>query len=180
MKNICEALKNAGMNIVPAATFPLSSFEDIVQAAENLPTLEEGFVCWDPVSNKRVKIKAASYVAIHHLRENGVPSAKRMYALVLLNEQDEYLSYFPEDRKMFDPIIADVEAFRASLAENWEQVKHIENQKDFALAVQKFKGSSFFFTAKKNKTTALHAFDDSPVEKKMKMFNIKNAFEVQE
>lgn len=180
MSSLVYVLKREGMNVKGAATFPLSSFEDIVQAAEDLPTLEEGFVCWDPVSNKRVKIKAASYVAIHHLRDNGVPSAKRVYTLVLVNEQDEYLSYFPEDRKMFEPVIDDVEKFRASLIENWEFVKDIEDQKTFALAVQKFKGTPFFFTAKKMKTSAIHAFDDSPIEKKIKMFNIKQTIEVSE
>ena len=177
---IVDLFKAHGMNIVNTATFPLSSFEDIVKAAEDLPTLEEGFVCWDPVSNKRVKIKASSYVAIHHLRDNGVPSAKRIYTLVLVNEQDEYLSYFPEDRKMFEPIIEDVEKFRQSLIALWPEVAGIEDQKEFALKVKDHKGSGFFFTAKKLKVSVIHVFDEAPIEKKIKMFNIKQVIEVSE
>ena len=179
-ETITNSFSAAGMNIVPAATFPLSSFEDIVKAAEDLPTLEEGFVCWDPISNKRVKIKASSYVAIHHLRDNGVPSAKRIYTLVLVNEQDEYLSYFPEDRKMFEPIVEDVEKFRQSLMALWPEVAGIEDQKEFALKVKDHKGFSFFFTAKKLKVSVIHAFDEAPIEKKIKMFNIKRVIEVSE
>jgi T4 RnlA family RNA ligase len=180
MDSLVHVLKREGMNVVNAATFPLASFEDIVKAAEDLPTLEEGFVCWDPISNKRVKIKASSYVAIHHLRDNGVPSAKRIYTLVLVNEQDEYLSYFPEDRKMFEPIVEDVEKFRQSLIALWPEVAGIEDQKEFALKVKDHKGSGFFFTAKKLKVSVIHAFDEAPIEKKIKMFNIKQVIEVSE
>ena len=180
MKNICEALKNAGMNIRMAHEYKLETFDDILKAARDLPTLTEGYVVYDPVSGKRVKIKNPSYVAVHHLRENGVPSIKRIFALVLENEQDEYLSYFEQDRPLFEPVIAEVEAYRQALMSNWETVKHIEDQKEFALAVQKFKGTPFFFNAKKAKTSAVHEFDEAPVEKKIKQFNVKAAVEITE
>lgn len=169
-----------GMNIRMVQKFSMGSLEDVVAASKQLPTLDEGYVCFDPVSRKRVKIKNPAYVAVHHLRENGTPSAKRIFALVLLNEQEEYLSYFETDRPLFEPIIAEVENFRNKLEQNWELVKHIEDQKEFALAVQKFQGTPFFFTAKKMKVSALQAFDDSEVEKKMKFFKIKPTVEVSE
>lgn len=175
-----DLLVGYGMNIRMTHEYKLETFDDILKAARDLPTLTEGYVVYDPVSGKRVKIKNPSYVAVHHLRENGVPSIKRIFALVLENEQDEYLSYFEQDRPLFEPVIAEVEAFRQTLIENWELVKHIEDQKEFALIVQKFKGSAFFFSAKKAKTSAVHAFDESPVEKKIKQFNIKVAVEISE
>lgn len=175
-----DLLAGYGMNIRMAHEYKLQTFEDILVAARDLPTLTEGYVVYDPVSGKRVKIKNPSYVAVHHLRENGVPSIKRIFALVLENEQDEYLSYFEQDRKLFEPVIAEVEAYRQAMMSNWELVKHIEDQKEFALAVQKFKGTPFFFNAKKAKTSAVHEFDEAPVEKKIKQFNFKVAVEITE
>ena len=175
-----DLLVGYGMNIRMAHEYKLETFDDILKAARDLPTLTEGYVVYDPVSGKRVKIKNPSYVAVHHLRENGVPSIKRIFALVLENEQDEYLSYFEQDRPLFEPVIAEVEAYRQALMRNWETVKHIEDQKEFALAVQKFKGTPFFFNAKKAKTSAVHEFDEAPVEKKIKQFNVKAAVEITE
>ena len=170
IEEVSGFLKGAGMNIVPAATFPLSSFEDIVKAAEDLPTLEEGFVCWDPISNKRVKIKASSYVAIHHLRDNGVPSAKRIYTLVLVNEHEEYLSYFQCDAPMFEKPIEDVIQLKNQIVDVWENVKHIEIQKDFALAVKDFKFSNVLFDARKKNQNPIHIFDEYDIEKRVKFF----------
>lgn len=161
---------NIPMNIRMVQTYVLDSFEAVIEAAKNLPCLEEGYVCFDPVSNKRVKLKNPSYTAIHHLRDNGTPSMKRILTLVLENEQDEYLGYFPEDRVLFEPAIKQVEEFKAMLVEVWETVKHIENQKDFAMQVKDLKGSGFFFTAKKMKTNPAHAFDGADMNKRLSVF----------
>lgn len=180
MNNIVEQFQNFGMNIRMALEYKLSTFDEIIQAAKNLPTLTEGYVCFDPVSGKRVKLKNPAYVAVHHLRENGAPSLKRIYELVLMNEHDEYLSYFEQDRKLFQPVIDDVQKFREYLEAEWVSVAHIEDQKTFALAVKDKHGSGFFFEAKKKKISALHAFDEATVDKKIKMFNIKNGLEIVE
>lgn len=161
---------NIPMNIRMVQTYVLDSFEAVIEAAKNLPCLEEGYVCFDPVSNKRVKLKNPSYVAVHHLRDNGTPSMKRILTLVLENEQDEYLGYFEEDRPLFEPAIAEVEAFKAMLTEVWETVKDIENQKDFAMKVKDLKGSGFFFNAKKLKVTPVHAFDAAEMNKRLSVF----------
>ncbi len=175
-----DLLFGFGMNVRIAHEYKLSTFEEILQAAKDLPTLTEGYVCFDPVSGKRVKLKNPAYVAVHHLRENGVPSLKRIYFLVLENEQEEYLSYFEQDRKLFQPAIDDVQKFREYLEAEWVSVAHIEDQKTFALAVKDKHGSGFFFEAKKKKISALHAFDEATVDKKIKMFNIKNGLEIAE
>ena len=168
--NIVEKLQSRGMNIRMVQTYVLDSFEAVIEAAKNLPCLEEGYVCFDPVSNKRVKLKNPSYVAVHHLRDNGTPSMKRILTLVLENEQDEYLGYFPEDRVLFEPAIKQVEEFKAMLVEVWETVKHIEDQKTFALQVKDLKGSGFFFTAKKMKTNPANAFDGADMNKRLSVF----------
>lgn len=161
---------NIPMNIRMVQTYVLDSFEAVIEAAKNLPCLEEGYVCFDPVSNKRVKLKNPSYTAIHHLRDNGTPSTKRIYTLVLENDHEEYLVSFNEDRPLFQPIIEDVESFKMMLTEVWEEVKSIADQKTFAMAVKDRRGSGFFFNAKKLKITPVHAFNTAEMNKRLAVF----------
>lgn len=163
-------LRDLGMNVRPVKVHALGSFEEIIENAKNLPCLEEGYVCFDPVSGKRVKLKNPSYVAIHHLRDNGTPSMKRVFTLVLENEQDEYLGYFPEDRGLFEPAITAVADFKATLVETWEKVKDIEGQKDFAMVVKDLQGSGFLFKARQLKVCPTHVFDEADMNKRLGVF----------
>ncbi len=171
-----ETFNKEGLNTRMPHTYSLNNFDEIVKASKELPTLTEGYVVWDTHSNKRVKIKNPAYVAIHGLRDNGVLSMKRVYSLVLMNEQDEYLSYFPEDAKAFEPAIKAVANFKENMDLVWngyegqEPLKNITDQKEFALIATQFKFSPFLFTAKKKGTTPAHEFDESDIEKKVKFF----------
>jgi dephospho-CoA kinase len=56
----------------------------LVEVADRLENLEEGFVVWDPKSGKRVKIKSKTYLIAHKLRGNDtVPTKKNLFMLVL-------------------------------------------------------------------------------------------------
>lgn len=167
---LMSKVPNIPMNVRLVKSYVLDTFEAIIEAAKNLPCLEEGYVCFDPVSGKRVKLKNPSYTAIHHLRDNGTPSSKRIYTLVLENDHEEYLVSFNEDRPLFDPIITDVENFKVMLTEVWETVKDVENQKDFAMKVKDLRGSGFFFNARKLKCTPVHAFNTADMNKRLSVF----------
>ena len=78
--------------------FKLSTIEDVVQAAKDLPFNHEGYVVVDKHYN-RIKVKSPAYVAVHHLKANGVIDRKRLLRLILLNEVQEFISYFPEYAK---------------------------------------------------------------------------------
>jgi len=78
-KVIAEALR------IPTAPV-YSSFEtieDIEEALKDLPVLEEGYVCYIPEQQWRIKIKNPSYLAVAHMRVNGVISAKKDYLFSL-------------------------------------------------------------------------------------------------
>jgi len=75
--------------------YPLTSIDECVNAAKELGADEEGYVVCDNHFN-RVKVKSPTYVALHHMKNNGVLSYERGIEIVRGNELDEVLNYFPE------------------------------------------------------------------------------------
>jgi len=61
----------------------------------------EGFVVKDGNYN-RVKIKTEDYLRIHRMRGETNPTPLRFLELMRTNEQEEFLSYFPEYRPEYD------------------------------------------------------------------------------
>ena len=124
--------------------YNLSSLEDVnvlIEEIKNSDTpIDEGFVCVnysETGDHYRVKIKNPSYLAIHHMRDNGGSlNPKSVLTLVLNNNQEEYLSYFPEDKPIFDDVEKVVADSVIRLETLWEELKDIENQKEYALALQ--------------------------------------------
>ena len=83
--------------------FPLTSLEECMKAASKLDVNEEGYVVCDSHFN-RVKVKSPVYVALHHMRNNGVLSYERGIEIVRGNELGEVLTYFPEFKEHLDKI----------------------------------------------------------------------------
>ncbi len=125
----------------------LNSWDSITKNISLLPVLDEGYVCNH--NGWRIKIKSPSYVAIHHLRENGVISPKRISVLIFLEETDEYITYFPEDEIFFKPYKEAYEEFRENLNYIWICVKDIKDQKEFAMEVKDLPISFFLFQFRK-------------------------------
>jgi hypothetical protein len=74
--------------------------DEVIERASNLPYDQEGYVVVDDKYN-RIKVKSPAYVAIHHLRGEGVPSEKRILDLVRSGEDEEFLQYFPEYEELY-------------------------------------------------------------------------------
>lgn len=116
--------------------------------------LDEGFVCYDPVSKVRVKVKSDRYVAMHKLRGEGfTPSPNNIMSLVVEGETEEYLCYFPTDAKLFSRYIEGFELFLESLSNSYEKAKDIENQKEFAISIAKHSFKGLLFEARKTGLT---------------------------
>ena len=75
--------------------FLLGNLKQVEAAAEKLDCNHEGFVVCDG-NFHRVKQKSTQYVALHHMKNNGVLSFERGVDIVRYGELDEVLSYFPE------------------------------------------------------------------------------------
>lgn len=151
-----------------AKTFSFSSSEDMKEAAATLPNLQEGYVCHDPVSGKRVKVKSPAYLAVHRLRGDNVPSPKRIMQLVLTKEEEEYLLYFPEERKRFSPYVVALSELEEEISSTWKTVSSVTDQKEFALAVKDYKYSACLFSAKSSGKPPVQVFHNSKDSYKLK------------
>jgi hypothetical protein len=94
------------------------------------------------------KIKSPAYVAVHHIRGEGL-NPKRISQLVLTGEAEEYLTYFPEDRNIIQPYMDARMALSVAMFEAYRGTFFIATQKDFALAVKDLPFSGVLFKARK-------------------------------
>lgn len=138
------------LNVKRPKQYYFNSLKKIVEAVKELPAMDEGYVAYVIEQNWRLKIKNPSYLAIAHLRQEGALSTKRVVQLVFSGDEEEYLGYFEEDRPLFQPYIDALKKMYNYVNTLWEQTKHIENRKDFALAVRG-RGQSLLFSLKDGK-----------------------------
>lgn len=140
--------------------FKFETLADVAEAASELPNLEEGYVMYYkgcPIG----KVKNPAYVAAHHLRGEGL-NPKRCLDLVILGEIDEYLAVFPEDSERLERHKDLLDRALQTINDAYEKHKHLENQKDFALAVVPLCGGrigSCLFSMRGKGITAKEAFD---------------------
>lgn len=164
-----EYEKKAGLMIgaKEIKQFNFDSVEHCVKAAKELPDLEEGYVVYQdgvPVC----KIKSPAYLAVHAIRGEGL-TPKRIMQLVLMNEQSEYLSYFPEDTDFFTPYITGLENLLQAVDITYDRFEGIAEQKQFALSVKDYPFSAVMFQARQKKQSATHTFHEQTESYKMKV-----------
>ena len=75
--------------------YPMTSLDEVSEAAAALNWDEEGYVVCDANKN-RCKIKSPAYVRAHYMRTNNVVTLKRLVSIILNNEIDEFVIYAPE------------------------------------------------------------------------------------
>jgi hypothetical protein len=142
-----EKLKENGLRILSLKKYAFHSVEEISNSLKFLPTKDEGYVVWDYKTNIRKKIKNPAYVSFNALRFGLSP--KRIYALLIENNADEYLAYFPEDKPGFEPYQAAFEKFKRDVLSTYELYKDIEDQKQFALKIKDLRIASILFQMRK-------------------------------
>lgn len=130
------------------------NYDEIIKNIKKLPAMDEGYVC--KIGDWRIKIKNPSYLAIHHLRDNGAVSNKRVSLLVWENDYDEYLGYFPEDLEFFQPYIEAYDEMEKDLNHLWDKYKDVESQKDFALSIKDSPTKSILFSMRNGKSKEEH------------------------
>lgn len=81
---------------VPAAkSWNVSSLEDCQNIVKSLSDNQEGIVVWDKELGVRLKMKTELYFNLHRTISNHKLSSRRIYDLIMKNETDEFLAYFP-------------------------------------------------------------------------------------
>jgi hypothetical protein len=144
--------------------YKFDTIQHCLDVVKGLKDLDEGFVVYQEVENTInsiipvAKIKSPVYVAVHRIKGEGL-TPKRIMQLVLINEQSEYLTYFPEDEVHFTPYINAFQKLEIGMEIVYNANKHIEDQKEFALAVKKYCFSGVLFQARKTGENVLHTFN---------------------
>ena len=154
-----------GMSFPRAYSF--DSMENLKETVNELKNLDEGYVLYQdgiPVC----KIKSPAYCAVHLLRGEGL-NPKRICELVLTGEQEEYLSYFPEDRPFIQEYVDKFNSIMQELELAYAAYRTILDQKEFALAIRTVQGNSVLFMARKMNLSVKEAFKLMPDTAKLKM-----------
>ena len=145
--------------------YKFNTTEECVESLAQLPERAEGYVLYNRVSGKRIKLKDPRYVLLHKIRGNGL-TVNSICELVASNEHEEYIASFPADAEKFISAIEELHFMQRQLQVHYDMNKHIESQKDFALAVKDLPLSGCMFKARKNGTDVLHEFNQFPVSKR--------------
>lgn len=108
--------------------------DKLLSFAKSLSNLQEGFVLYDRYTPV-LKIKNPNYVIAHRLRGDYGLTLYNAIELFVSKEHEEYLSYFPEDKYVFD----DIELFYNNFIDNvqltYDLVQRLElSRKDVGLS----------------------------------------------
>jgi len=137
----------------PVKQYDLGSVDAVIAAANLLtPESGEGFVVRDS-SFRRVKIKSPAYVLIHHAKDGF--GQRRIIDLIRIGETSEVLAYFPEYQQEYDQILAKMNALIVELEADYDRLKHIEDQKAFALEAVKTKYSAALFQVRSGRSATI-------------------------
>ena len=136
-----------------APRYSLRSVDEALATFEHLEPLEhEGYVICDAAFN-RVKVKHPGYVAIHHLKDGMCP--RRILEIIRAGETTELLAHFPEWTAEFAEVETRYLRFVAEIEVDYESLKAIPVQKDFALKAVKTRCSAALFMLRAGKVTSV-------------------------
>ena len=126
--------------------YSFKTLDDVIATAKNLPHDAEGFVVVDDKFN-RCKVKGLTYLQLHRLKGEDTPSEKRLLALIVSNEGDEFLSYFPEYESGYRRLEKLYEKFIEKVENDLDYLFHKEyiDRKSFAMEASKSICPAFAF-----------------------------------
>jgi hypothetical protein len=130
------------------------------QAASEVENFE-GYVFRDRETGKRVKIKDANYVKMHHML--GSLSFKRLIPKVLEGEEDEIISYFPSSREKIMEIKQKHMNYVKYVTNLIKDYKGFTNRKELADLVFD-KNSEISDSWAKSEIMKLHQTEDKNIE----------------
>jgi hypothetical protein len=155
------------LNVPTPQTHHFTSAADItsfLQANAVDDPLFEGVVVRDR-NNERLKIKSDTYLANHHLFDNGnILNPKKMvtFALYGTMPMGGDIGDFPQVVEVYDKVKAELDQEYSTLLAIWETCNTIKEQREFAAVATKSKFSHILFNLRKNpKLTLAQAWRDS-------------------
>lgn len=161
------------VGIEKVSEYSLTSQEECLVAAKNLPFDEEGYVVRDSSGNM-VKIKSPAYVQAHRLVNNGVVTPKRILEILEINESDEFLSYFPEYSEYFDEmqdrIISLLAVIDSIETEYWQIKDGFGSRRELATWAKETDHPNYVFAFHDDKVSSPEEwFENMSIERKLKV-----------
>lgn len=164
LSEIGTMLRDENKAIRNPKVYRISNQQELDDVLKNLEGLQEGFVIHNPNTGHRVKMKNIQYLKAHRLRgESGIPSKNDIAELVVMNETEEILAYFPEFTPIFDEIKNVYSRLTNDAISVYNQYRDIESQKEFALAVKGHPLSSCMFEARAKNVCIAHAISNAKI-----------------
>jgi hypothetical protein len=148
---IKESLSQLSDRVRIIREYECGTIDEVLDAVEKLENLEEGFVLQD-CNGLRVKIKNSLYLKLHKMRGDLGFTPKKIASIVGEGEEDEVLTYFPQYKHLFDPIIENRCKLFDKINTMYSSVKDIVTQKDYALVVKDLPESQILFAMRKGLT----------------------------
>lgn len=145
------------------------TIQEILEKADNLKNLEEGFVGYDKEGVPRVKVKSAAYVKIHYLRSSTSLTKKSVCDVIATGEMGEYLIYYPEDSKYFKEVLESWDKHLQTLTDVFADIKDLDSQKDFAILAKDLKCCALLFEARKKGTSVTEVFTGMDTNTKVRL-----------
>ena len=130
MQSLCEHDMDIGVK--KPRQFPINTLDACIESAGNLGYDDEGYVVVDACFN-RIKVKSPLYVALNHISQ-GVTTHGNIVEIIIKNEQDEFLTYFPEFRDVFNDILSRIESFSSENTALFDKIKSVDYATRKALA----------------------------------------------
>lgn len=164
------------LNVPPVQEFGLQTIEAILESFTTLnPLKQEGYVVVDKAF-RRIKVKHPQYVALHQMRYGF--SRKAFLEVIRAGETPEVIAYFPELNTIFLEITADYQALCREADEVYAAHRHLETQKEFALAVSKHRCSSALFKIRSGQAqNAAGFYAQTPLSNLMRLLGYKEEVE---
>lgn len=140
-----------GDKIKAPKSFICNSVEEIKSVVDKMTDKDEnfeGFVLCDKKFN-RIKLKSALYTELFFIKGEGVFSNKKILQIILDEQDDDILAYFPEYKEPFDRIRRGLAKFiqsskdTLSLVSKWKSL----SKKEFAQNVKDLKYKDIAFKA---------------------------------
>jgi len=125
------------IGIAKPRTFAFNTLENCIESARNLGYNEEGYIVVDQHFN-RIKVKSPLYVALNHISQ-GVTTYGNIVEIIQRNEQDEFLTYFPEFHEAFGKVSSGIDTFTTKQDAYFTEIKAMtfESRKSLAEVVTK-------------------------------------------
>lgn len=157
------------LNVKFPKKYNMNNINELESSFNKLEPTDEGYVCFNIQNEERVKVKNPRYVAIHHLKNNGIISPKRIVELITSGEYNEYISYFPEEKETFKTYFDAYDNLINDITNTYDRIKFIEREKEFALEAKKYIFSDVLFKLKRGKKSIKEIIENMSDDRKVKL-----------